>query len=348
MDVIFASLPLPNKPLSQFPAPHCLQPSTPIRTRCRTSTRRWNFIFTRKCVNSVSNGNRVQLLGIPRIPRSSNALQEAEESILEDLSISNFVSLPVHDKKNDGFMLNCIAKPIVYTLFCIAVGFFPFRTVKAPAIAAQAIGETVLSQKTHGKEDGSHLRGHKYSECTRQLLETVSGVLRSIEETRKGNSSVAKVEEALKAVKLKKEELVNGIMSELRTQVGELKREKRDLEKRLERVVDEVVKAKGEYERLVAEGVSVGEEARKRMDRLEQILRRLEVEYNEKWEKVGEIEESILREETVALSFGVRELGFIERECNELVNGFSREMRAREKGTDRYKHNLNLMPLLSL
>ncbi|KAG7023894.1 putative inactive ATP-dependent zinc metalloprotease FTSHI 5, chloroplastic, partial [Cucurbita argyrosperma subsp. argyrosperma] len=335
MDVIFASLPLPNKPLSQFPAPHCLQPSTPIRTRCRTSTRRWNFIFTRKCVNSISNGNRVQLLGIPRVPRSSNALQEAEESILEDLSISNFVSLPVHDKKNDGFMLNCIAKPIVYTLFCISVGFFPFRTVKAPAIAAQAIGEAVLSQKTHGKEDGSNLRGHKYSDCTRQLLETVSGVLRSIEETRKGNSSVAKVEEALKAVKLKKEELVNGIMSELRTQVRELKREKRDLEKRLERVVDEVVKAKGEYERLVAEGVSVGEEARKRMDRLEQILRGLEVEYNEKWEKVGEIEESILREETVALSFGVRELGFIERECNELVNGFSREMRAREKGTDR-------------
>lgn len=342
MDAIFASLPLPNKTHSQFLSPYCPHPSTPFRTRCRTSTRRWNFIFTRTCVNSVSNGNRVQLLGFPRAPRSSKALQPGgkdEKPIFKDFGISNLVGLYVHDKKNDGTMLNYIAKPIVYTLFCIAVGFVPFRTVKALAIAAQVVGERVLDKKTIGDEGESNLRGHEYSHCTRQLLEAVSGVLRSIEEARKGHSSVEEVEAALKAVKLKKEELQEGILNELYIQLRELKREKAALEKRLEEVVDEVLKAKEEYERLVEKGVSGGEEARERIGRLELILRRLEVEYNEKWERVGEIGDSILRRETVALSFGVRELCFIERECDQLVKTFAWEMRARGKGTNRYKHN---------
>lgn len=335
MDVIFASLPLPNKSHSQ--------PSTPFTTRSPTRTRRCNFIFTRKCVNSVSNGNRLQLLGFPTLPRSLKASQErgeADKPISEDFSISNLVSLSVHDNKNDGTILNCIAKPIVYTLFCIAVGFVPFRTVKAPAIAAQVVGERVLDKKTNGEEVESNLRGHEYSDCTRQLLGAVSGVSRSIEEARKGNCSVEEVETALKAVKSKKEELQEVILNELYIQLRELKREKAGLEKRLEEVVDEVLKAKGEYERLVEKGVSGGEEGRERMGRLEQILRRLEVEYNERWERVGEIGDDILRRETVALSFGVRELCFIERECEQLVKRLTREMRARGKDTNRMPKQL--------
>lgn len=341
MDAIFASLPLPNKPHSQFLSPYCPHPSLPFRTRSRTTTPRWSFIFTRTRVNSVSNGNEVQLLGFSRAHRSSKALQEDEKSILKDFGISNLVSLSLYDKKNDGNMLNCIAKPIVYTLFCIAVGFVPFRTVKAPAIAAQVVGERVLDEKTNGEEDES--RGHEYSDCTRRLLEAVSGVLRSIEEARKGNCSVEEVERGLKAVKLKKEELQEGIFSELYLQLRELKREKAVLEKRLEEVVDEVMKAKGEYEGLVEEGVSGGEEARERISKLEVILRRLEVEYNEKWERVGEIGDNILRKETVALSFGVRELCFIERECDQLVKTFAREMRARGKVTNRYNHTFYML-----
>lgn len=293
------------------------------------------------------------LLRFPRAFGSSKPLQEGGEDnnpSLGDFGISNLVNLSLHDKKNDGTMLNDIAKPIVYTLFCIAVGFLPFRTVRVPAIAAQVVEERVLDKKTNGgEEDASNLRSHEYSDCTRLLLEAVSGVLRMIEEARKGNSSVEEVEAAFKAVKLKKEELQERILNELYMQLRGLKGEKAALEKRLDEVVDEVMKAKGEYERLVGKGVSGGKDARERIGRLEQILRRLEVEYDEKWERVGEIGDNILRRETVALSFGVREICFIERECDQLVKRFTQEMRARGKGTNRYKHRfIDFMQCLSV
>ncbi|KAL4035333.1 hypothetical protein IC575_004017 [Cucumis melo] len=333
MDLISVSLPSPNKSHSQFLSPYF---STPFRTRYPIRPRRCNFIFTSKRLNFVSNGYRLQLLGFPTGSRSSKALQQrgvADKSIFEDFSVSNFVSLSIHDNKNDESMLNFIAKPVVYTLFCIAVGFVPFRTVKAPAIAAQVVADRVLNKKTNEEEVESNLRGHKYSDYTRQLLKAVSGVSRSIEEARKGNCSLEEVEMALKAVKLKKVKLQEGILNELYRQLRDLKREKAGLEMRLGEIVDEVVKAKWAYDSLVENG-SRGGEARERMAGLEQIVRKLEVEYNERWESVGEIGDKILRRETEALSFGVRELCFIERECDQLVKRFTREMKARGKDTN--------------
>ena len=347
MDLICASLPLPNKSHSQFLSPYF---STPFRTRYPIRPRRCNFIFTRKCLNLVSNGSRLQFLGFPTGPRSSKALQQrgvVDKSISEDFSVSNFVSLSIHDNKIDESMLNCIAKPVVYTLFCIAVGFVPFRTVKAPAIAAQVVADRVFDKKAY-EEVESNLRGHEYSEFTRQLLEAVSYVSMSIEEARKGNCSVEQVEMALKTVKLYKVKLQEGILNYLHTQLRDLKREKVGLERRLEGVVNEVVEAKWEYERLVEKMGSSRKESKERMDRermarLEQIMRMLEVEYNEIWERVGEIGDIIFRRETVALSFGVRELCFIERECDQLVKRFTREMRARGKDTNRYDRKLHFM-----
>lgn len=55
-------------------------------------------------------------------------------------------------------------------------------------------------------------------------------------------------------------------------------------------------------------------------------MRRWDSEYNEIWERIEEIEDSIVRKQTLALSIGARELLFIKRECEE---GFLRETRQR-------------------
>jgi archaellum component FlaC len=271
---------------------------------------------------------------------SSNSEYPVEESLLEDCSSSNSqfpdkesLNLIIHYAIFGRSILKCIAKPMVYALLCIAVGFSPIRGFRACAIAVPVVAEAIMGRKENVKE-GELIRlsskGHEYSECTRTLLETVSELLRSIEKVRRGNGDIKEVEAAWKAVKSKKEELQRGIMSELYVQVNELKREKLGLEKRAEEIVDEVVKAKGEYERLVRKGQ---EEGKERVERLEENLRGLEEEYNRVWERVGEIEDGIARREFVVMSFAIRELCFIERECEQLVGRFTREIRL--KGTDR-------------
>lgn len=209
-------------------------------------------------------------------------------------------------------------------LFCFAIGFAPIRTLRLTAVAAPA------AEVLEKKEKELKSKGHEYSDYTRRLLETVSFLLRAVEETRKGNGDVKQVEEALKAVKAKKEELQNEIVDGLYAELKQLKGDKERLEKRAEKIVEEVTKAKKEYGRSFG---GAGKEKRENVERLEENLRRLEEEYNWIWDRIGEIEDRILRRETVALSFGGRELSFIEMECEQLVQGFTREMR--RKGMER-------------
>lgn len=271
---------------------------------------------------------------------SSNSEYPEEESLLEDCSSLNSqfpdkksLNLIVHYANFGSCILKCIAKPMVYALFCTAVGFSPIRGFRACAIAVPMVAEAIMGRKDNVK-GGEAIRlstkGHEYSDCTRRLLETVSGLLKSIEEVRRGNGDIKEVEAAWKAVQSKKEELQRGIMSELYVQVKELRREKVELEKRAEEIVDEVVTAKREYERLVMKGQ---EEGKERVERLEENLKGLEEEYNRAWERVGEIEDGIARREFVVMSFAMRELCFVERECEQLVGRFTREMR--QKGTAR-------------
>lgn len=242
------------------------------------------------------------------------------------------VNLTVNYANFDRNVLKCIAKPILYSLFCIAIGFSPIRGLRGFAIAAPVATEARVYEKQNVKEEGLDtvsLKGHKYSDYTRRLLEVVSGLLRSIEEVRRGNGEIKEVEVAWEVVKSKKEELQVGIMNELYVELRELRRERGMLAKRGEEIVDEVVKAKNEQERLVKKAEDKGKE---RAQRLEESVRGLEEEYNMAWEMIGDIEDQIARKETMALSFGVRELCFIERECEQLVARFTREMR--QKGTD--------------
>lgn len=192
-----------------------------------------------------------------------------------------------------------------------------------PAIAATVASEVKLDNK--GREIKTEVvfkeKDHEYADYTRRLLETVSNLLKIVEEVRGGNGDVKRAKLALKAVKMRKEELQDEIMSGMYTELRELRLEKEKLVKRVGKIIDEVLMVQTEIESLKGEKVGVEE--------LLDMIGTMEREYDELWERVGEIDDKMLRRETVAMSIGVRELCFIERECEELVKRFSREMRRR-------------------
>lgn len=192
-----------------------------------------------------------------------------------------------------------------------------------PAIAATVASEVKLDNK--GREIKTEVvfkeKDHEYADYTRRLLETVSNLLKIVEEVRGGNGDVKRAKLALKAVKMRKEELQDEIMSGMYTELRELRLEKEKLVKRVGKIIDEVLMVQTEIESLKGEKVGAEE--------LLDMIGRMEREYDELWERVGEMDDKMLRRETVAMSIGVRELCFIERECEELVKRFSREMRRR-------------------
>lgn len=192
-----------------------------------------------------------------------------------------------------------------------------------PAIAATVASEVKLDNK--GREIKTEVvfkeKDHEYADYTRRLLETVSNLLKTVEEVRGGNGDVKRAKLALKEVKMRKEELQDEIMSGMYTELRELRLEKEKLVKRVGKIIDEVLMVQTEIESLKGEKVGAEE--------LLDMIGRMEREYDELWERVGEMDDKMLRRETVAMSIGVRELCFIERECEELVKRFSREMRRR-------------------
>ena len=281
----------------------------------------------------VKSPNRTRkLLPIASVFHAINFPDDSRSPISEK-EVEKPVFSSVKLEKSEGNLVQYIARPIVFAVFCIAVGFFPFRRFQVPAIAAPVASDVTWKKKESGKvlEEIKELKGkdHEYSDCTRRLLEVVSGLLRSIEEVRSGKADMQKVEAALKEVKLKNEELEDEIMNELYAELKELKREKDGLSDRSEEIVDMVVKAKREHERLLENASGKEKEIKEPISRLEDSMVRLDEEYTKIWERIGEIEDRILRRDTMAMSIGVRELSFITRESEQLVERFRLEMKRR-------------------
>ena len=208
-----------------------------------------------------------------------------------------------------------VAKPIAYALFYVFIGVFcPLLGFQKPALAAAASSATIEE------------KGHKYSQYTRRLLATVSKLVKVIEEARNaGNEDFAvAVEEGLKEVKRTKtslqEEILNGLYSELSV----LKAEKEALMDRTEEIVSKSSKLKKEEQGLMRKAKGGGD----KLQRLREEKRSLEREYNDIWGRIGEIEDLIESQETIALSIGVRELLSIERECEALVKNVLTELRS--------------------
>ncbi|KAJ0080512.1 hypothetical protein Patl1_23124 [Pistacia atlantica] len=305
MDSIFISSSLPSPFASHFsppqPTPTFRQLSPKLRSKVR--------IFSCKTPQFFPFARSFFKFSSPETSRAPQCCQGKEIKSLEASRTSN----------GSAESVVSVTKCIVYTIFCIAVSFSPVVSFKVPAVAAPVATEKILNKKDKGKEIAVVLKSkdHEYSDCTRRLLETVSSLLRVIEEVRRGNGSIEGAKLALKAVKVRKDELQDEIMGGLYKELKELKSEKEELMKRTEEIVDEVSKVQREAEKAKGE---------KRAEKLERIGR-MDREYGDAWERIGEIEDAILRRETLAFSVGVREISFIERECVDLVERFIREMR---------------------
>ncbi|KAK5786185.1 ATP-dependent zinc metalloprotease FtsH [Gossypium arboreum] len=234
----------------------------------------------------------------------------------------------------------CLVKSFAFTLLCFAIGlsnFGPNGEFKCVAMAAVVEKLSVRGKEDEEKEGALRKNEHEFSDYTRRLLEVVSELLSRVEEVRNGNGDVKEVGKVLKAVKVKKEELQGEIMKGLYREIRELKREKEELEKKAEEIVDKAVKVGSEKEKVMSgrggkgKGKGKGQgQGRNTVEKLEEGIERMEEEYSRIWERIGEIEDEILRRETTALSIGVRELCFIERECEELVQRFNNQMRRKE------------------
>ncbi|CAM8925447.1 unnamed protein product [Rhodiola kirilowii] len=266
-----------------------------------TSNSRTNVRFGfRSCVNCVNEDRKAVV-----------ALEEKFEAELK--------------KKVDCIenAVNYVTKSALLGLFCIVVGFFPFRRHHVSAIAAPWTTREARLETEERVE-----RRHDYDEYTKRLLKVVSDLIRVVEEVKKGSGDIVDVENALKEVKLSKRKLEGELMSCFYAEFEKLKKEKDEMVKRSEGIIDDVLREKRRHEVFMRD-VKEGSEPKEEVERHSEMMRKLEEEYKEIWEKTADIDNQMRRKETMALSIGYRELAFIERESKQLVDAFRIELRKR-------------------
>ncbi|KAK4484067.1 hypothetical protein RD792_011286 [Penstemon davidsonii] len=258
------------------------------------------------------------------IPPSSAALRIVQCSTVGNNKVKIINNRPPQALTSNNVEKNAlaiaIAKPISVALLYVVIGFLcPVLGFRKPAFAAVAAADIVRSTENEAN-------GHEYSHCTRRLLGVALQLVKIIEEARNfgGEDYAAKVEDGLKEVKMCKKALQEEIMDGFYAELRPLKKERDELMDRSEEIVEKVYKAKREEESLMRKTKGGGD----KIETLRMERRSWEKEYNDMWERIEEIEDMIARKETVAISIGVRELLFIERECEALVEGFLKEMRS--------------------
>ncbi|XP_027096823.1 probable inactive ATP-dependent zinc metalloprotease FTSHI 5, chloroplastic isoform X1 [Coffea arabica] len=257
----------------------------------------------------------------------------------------NAVPLPLPKSDASKNKKPLLSSALFWLLVAVFTSSSSFRILGSPHAAAMAavVTTTEVTRKktnptaatnTEQQDIRRDKPRHQYSHSTQRLLDIVSQrLLRKMEDVKNGKDTVHSVEEALKDVKFKKKELQDEIMSGLYADLRVFRAEKAVLLKRSEDILDAVLKAKREEEilsRSSSNNNRAGDLAvavKDKIVKLEEEMRNGETQYNEMWDRVAEIDDQILRRETVALSIGVRELSFIERECEQLVQGFLRDMR---------------------
>ncbi|PPD87852.1 hypothetical protein GOBAR_DD15213 [Gossypium barbadense] len=117
------------------------------------------------------------------------------------------------------------------------------------------------------------------------------------------------------------------VVSELLSRVEEVRTGNGDV-KEVGQVLKAVKVKKEELQREIMKGLY--REFRELKREKEELEKKAEEIVDKAVKRIGEIEDEILRRETTALSIGVRELCFIERECEELVQRFNNQMRRKE------------------
>lgn len=204
-----------------------------------------------------------------------------------------------------------------------------FHAIAAPVSVASR--EEVKAQKSESFKD------HELSDCTQRLLAVVSVLLRRIEEVKSSKGDMVGVREALKEVKEKRKEIQKEVLEKLKSELSEFKSEKEELIKRSKKALRSALAARKERDRLLkSEGG--GDEVKEAVERLENSMSVAEKAYNDLWEKIGEIDDRILRRETLTFSIAIRELSFIQRESELLVERFSQQLRRDSVDRCQFRH----------
>ncbi|XVE62702.1 hypothetical protein DITRI_Ditri06bG0140900 [Diplodiscus trichospermus] len=308
---------------SIFTSP-CFSQLSPSNFRTRHLVRTHNF--TKKPIKTLPIKLNFRAFSFQGNPQSSKLVKN------HNLTLPRRETWEKEANISSGyFSFRCLVKSLAFTLVCFVLGLSNLSpNGEFNGVAMAAVVEKVrASGKEEEKEELLRKNEHKFSDYTRRLLEVVSRLLRRVEEVRNGHGDLKEVGEELKAVKAKKEELQGEIMRGLYRELRELKGEKDELEKRADEIVDRASKVGREKGNVVSGRGGKGK-GKDTAEKLAEEMERMEEEYSGIWERIGEIDDEILRSETTALSIGVRELSFIERECEELVQRFNRQMSRKE------------------
>ncbi|KAL9257626.1 putative inactive ATP-dependent zinc metalloprotease FTSHI 5, chloroplastic [Drosera capensis] len=233
---------------------------------------------------------------------------------------------------NNGVFDWCVLRSVVLVVICVVIGSVPVRGFQAPAAALPSITGFVWRKKKEKAE--TRVPNHEYSEYTKSLLDEVSGVLKMIDEVRGSKREVCDVEDALKEVKWKSEELQAEIVSGMYRKQRKLYLERESLVSALDVASYQFSEAKSEWDVLLdqlkfghVEDKQAREMMESRVENLEATLDGLMTKSDQLSEKIADVEQQIERTELKALSIGVRELASIEQECEHLVSDFVQDMR---------------------
>ncbi|KAL5983589.1 hypothetical protein ACLOJK_017677 [Asimina triloba] len=236
----------------------------------------------------------------------------------------NVVPSPPLFRKTDKNPFDFFQKTLTAAVFCATIAFFPTYLIPMPATAAPAVAPARAADKTAQRSKSTDDTDHEHSEHTRRLLAVVAVLLQRIEDAKSGRAEMGHVKEALKEVALKREELQNEILSALNRELEEMDNEEDELTARGKKALllfQVMEKQKDDLERRRGQG----EEVKEKIDELEKNMDATEKEYNEISDKFEDIEDAILRKETMAFNIALRELSFIQKECETLVKVFERQ-----------------------
>ncbi|XP_078439024.1 ftsH extracellular protease family [Wolffia australiana] len=231
-----------------------------------------------------------------------------------------------------------LAKPLALALFCAAVGFLPLPLQRNRVLAAPAA--TVASKN---EEKGKSMLEHEFSSYTERLLESVSVFLQRIEDVKSKKGNLGDVEQALREVKARRKEVQREVLDGLNSELSMMRKTKLELVKRSGEVLDAALATGKERDRLLEKGAA-DFETKEKLGSLESKINLADEEYNSLWEKIGEIDDTMLKKETLTYSIAIREFSFIERESELLLERFRLWLR-QEASESQVKIPKQLSPL---
>ncbi|KAJ4810110.1 ATP-dependent zinc metalloprotease FtsH [Rhynchospora pubera] len=285
------------------------------------------FPHGRRCrlvVPTSSLPSKSKTISIPFSKRSSSISPLKSHSSSEPSNHFHFSSILYHAHK-----------PFAIMLFSIALSLTPHPFSKGYAIAKPA---KVTSQNNVKSKKQNSSNEHEFSVYTERLLDCVPILENRIKEVIEEKGDMGLVQEALKEVRKRGNEIQKKILHNLWKELEQLGNEKVQCLTKAEMMLEKVLPVREELGKLVRrEKVTAGEskaevaiKERQRIVELERRLEGLEREYNGLIEKAEDFNQKIEMRERFTISVGMREILFVERECEELVGKLNQSLKQKE------------------